>query len=213
MNPRDTLHGLYAITDAAWTPVQTLLSQVEAALKGGVRIVQLREKSQSDTALLPLARSLVALCHRYGALCLIDDRIALTVESGADGIHIGKEDTPLPEARRLLPSAIIGVSCYDTLDLGIAAQNGGADYVAFGAFFPTAIKPDAPHPPPTLIREARQRLDIPVCVIGGISLETLPGLIPYGPDMAAVISGLWNAPCIETRTRELAHCFNPGVVQ
>ncbi len=203
------LKGLYAITDEKLTPKETMLRQVEAALAGGARIVQLRDKNSDDQELLGLATALRELCHSYNALFLVNDRVNLAREVGADGVHIGKTDTSYPEARRRLgPSAIIGVSCYNELERAVDAAKKGADYVAFGSFFPSPTKPEAVRASIDLIEKAKAKLKVPICCIGGITSENVRELVAKGADMAAVISDLWKSQDVTAKARKYASVFD-----
>ena len=138
------LKGLYAITDSTLTPDHQFSAKVAAALRGGARMVQYRDKRDIPAMRLKLATDMVYLCREHGALSIINDDIELAAQVGADGVHIGRDDADLDRARECLgQGAIIGVSCYNRLDLALEAEKQGADYVAFGAFFPSRIKPAA----------------------------------------------------------------------
>ncbi len=203
------LHGLYAITDSHLTPDSTLLEQVEAALKGGARVVQYRDKSTDQRKRLRQAKTLVALCQQYGRPLLINDDPQLALACGADGVHLGQSDAGLTEARILLgQQAIIGITCHDSIELAQQAQQQGADYVAFGAFFASASKPDVSPAPLSLLQQARGRLRLPLVAIGGISVDNAPQLISQGADMVAVIQDLFAASDIEVRARQLTAQFN-----
>ncbi len=204
-----TLRGLYAITDERLTPIDSMLSQVEECLSGGARIIQLRDKSTPNDELLPTAKRLRRLCHRYGARLIINDRVELCLKVGADGVHVGKEDADCQSARKALgKDAIIGVSCYNELERAIIAAQQGADYVAFGSFFPSPTKPEAVRAPVSLIRMAKEILDIPVCAIGGITAENAQTLIANGVDMVAVISDIWMANDIKAQASKYKRLFD-----
>jgi len=205
---RARLAGVYTITDAALTPAERLEQQVEAVLRGGCRIVQYRDKSPDATRRLHEARALRALCEAFGALLLINDDVELAATSGAHGVHLGQQDRPLAAAReRLGPTAVIGITCHASLELGRAAEAGGADYVAFGALFPSPTKPAASRASLDLIREARQTLSVPICAIGGIDADNAAEVIAAGADMLAVISGVFARPDPETATSALHRRF------
>ncbi len=198
------LKGLYAITDSALIPDHQFSAKVAAALRGGARIVQYRDKRDSPALRLKLATDLVYLCREHGALSIINDDVELAAQVGADGVHIGKDDAALNHAReRLGQGAIIGVSCYNRLDLALEAEKQGADYVAFGAFFPSQIKPDAVPASLEFLRNAKEKLTIPSCAIGGITTENAQALIDAGADMLAVISSVFAADDIEFAARGL----------
>lgn len=196
------LRGLYAITDQVLIPDATFSQRVEAALRGGARIVQYRDKRENDVLRQQLAAELVRLCREYGALSIINDDVELAAKVGADGVHIGKDDAAFTLARALLgQGAIIGVSCYNRLELALDAQKQGADYVAFGAFFPSKTKPEAVPASLDLLRAAKEQLNIPTCAIGGITHANAPTLVEAGADMVAVISDIFTASDIEASTR------------
>ena len=204
-----TLRGLYAITDG--TPAPRLLSSVEAAIRGGARLLQYREKSAAPARRLEEARALLELCRGHGVPLIINDDVALAAATGADGVHLGKHDGSLAEARvRLGPRAVIGVSCYDSLPRAIEAAQAGADYVAFGSFFDSASKPGALRAPLSLLTEARARLDIPICGIGGITPENGAALVSAGADMLAVIQGVFSAPDMTAAARAYSTLFTPA---
>ncbi len=202
------LAGLYAITDERLTPTESMAQQVAAALKGGARIVQLRDKQSPQAALLPIARKLKALCEAYEALFIINDRIDLARAVQADGVHLGREDGALEQAREMLgPEAIVGISCYGDLDRARTMEQAGADYVAFGSFFTSPTKPHAAVVPPSVLTQARQKLSIPLCAIGGITLKNAPPLIEAGADMIAVISDLWQAEDVAAHAQKYQTLF------
>lgn len=202
------LKGLYAITAAELPGEDRLLTAVGAALRGGARLVQYRDKSRDDARRLREARALRALCREYGALFLVNDDVALAAACGADGVHLGRDDLPPAQARALLgPDAVIGVSCYNEFARAEAAQDAGADYIAFGSFFPSATKPAAVPARPELLTRAGRELRLPVCAIGGITPENGAALVRAGADMLAVIRGLFGADNIEARARRYAALF------
>ncbi len=203
----DLLHGLYAITD---TPLMggRLLSSVEDALKAGVTLVQYRDKTTDEHRREVEASALQALCSQYGAILLINDDIALAAKVGTKAVHIGQTDGNVAEARTLLgDDAIIGVTCHDSLELAKQAADEGADYVAFGAFFPSSTKPNAIPAPLALLSQAKEELDIPVVAIGGITLNNATDLIEAGADMLAVVSALFAVDDITCRAQEFADLF------
>lgn len=202
------LRGLYAISDEVLTPDALLIQKAEAVLRGGAKLFQLRHKSAGDAALLPIARELKKLCDRYGALLIINDRAELAKKSGAHGLHIGREDGALEAAREYLGAkTLIGVSCYGDLNRAETMQKAGADYVAFGSFFASPTKPAAAVVEAGVLNEAKKRLHIPLCAIGGITIDTAPVLIAAGADMTAVISDLWRAPDITQQAKCYTQLF------
>lgn len=198
--------GVYALTPAC-ADTARLLAMVEAALKGGAAAVQYREKSGDAALRFEQASELLPLCRQYGAPLIINDDLRLADLADADGVHLGREDAGLGEARIILgPKKIVGVSCYQSLELAREAQARGADYVAFGSFYASSTKPQADRAPLQLLRDAAG-LKLPVVAIGGITAENAPELIAAGADAIAVISALFDAPDIEAAARALNRLF------
>ncbi|MGD9887787.1 MAG: thiamine phosphate synthase [Halothiobacillaceae bacterium] len=209
LNKSQTLAGLYVITDSTLIADEQFSTQVEAALRGGARIVQYRDKREDSVLRQQLAAELVGLCREYGALSIINDDIELAAKVGADGVHIGKDDAALTLARaRLGQGAIIGVSCYNRLELALDAEKQGADYVAFGAFFPSKTKPEAVPASLDLLRAAKEKINIPICAIGGIHVNNAQPLVDAGANMLAVISDVFAADDIEAAARRYIPMFN-----
>ena len=204
----NAIAGLYAITpDLADTAA--LLAKVEAAFAGGARLLQYRNKGADSALRLRQARALATLCRRYGIPLIVNDDLELALAADAHGLHLGGEDGPVAEARsRLGPQKLLGVSCYDRIDDALDAARRGADYVAFGSFFPSRVKPGAVRPPPALLGEAKRRTALPVVAIGGITADNAPELIAAGADSVAVISALFDAPDIEAAARRLSGLFS-----
>lgn len=189
----NALRGLYAITPTALcADPPRLLAAVDAALRGGARLIQYRDKSDDAGRRLASARALLPLCNRHGARLIINDDVGLAVASGAHGVHLGLDDCPLAEARsRLGPGAIIGVTCANSLARAQAASEGGADYLAFGAFYPSRTKPHAAPATLELLREARIRTSLPLCAIGGITAGNAAVLIEAGADLIAAVESVF----------------------
>lgn len=203
------LYGLYAITDPGLITEQDFDDTIRAALEGGARIIQYRDKSEDHTKRTRQAKALRSLCEEFDALCIINDDISLADTSGAHGVHLGRDDISLPEARkRLGDDMIIGVSCYDDMSLALHAQSNTADYVAFGSMFASPTKPDATDTDPRIIIEAKQTLKIPVCAIGGITENNVAELVDYGADMTAVISSLFASDDIRGTAHRLSQHFS-----
>jgi thiamine-phosphate pyrophosphorylase len=209
MTEHAPLRGLYAITSAALCRDRALLTAaVTAALKGGATLVQYRDKAGDAATRQATARALLELCHAHGARLLINDDVDLARAIGADGVHLGASDLPLHEARRRLGDArLIGVSCANRMPRAVAAQNEGANYVAFGRFFPSRTKPDAPGAELSLLQQARAQLRIPVCAIGGITPANVASVVAAGADMVAAVDGVFAAPDVEQAARAYARCF------
>ncbi|MCP8635478.1 thiamine phosphate synthase [Pseudomonas mosselii] len=201
-----TLRGLYAITDSQLLAGR-FLSHVEAALKGGVCLLQYRDKSDDAGRRLREAEALTRLCERYGTQLIINDDAELAARLGV-GVHLGQTDGPLTPARALLGrQAIIGSTCHASLDLAQQAASEGASYVAFGRFFNSVTKPGAPAAGVELLEQARAQVKLPIAVIGGITLDNAAPLIAHGADLLAVIHGLFGADSAQEVTRR-ARAFN-----
>lgn len=208
-SPRKKLKGLYAITDENLISEENFEQSIESALQGGSSIIQYRDKSDDQKKRLQQATCLQSLCTQYHAICIINDDIALAKTIHADGVHLGKDDVSISQARKILgENSIIGVSCYNDLSLARHAEKNHADYVAFGAMFSSATKPEASQASLQLIATAKKQLRIPVCAIGGISEENIKQVVVQGADMAAVISGLFSSTDIKTTANMLAQKFN-----
>lgn len=200
------LRGLYAITDSQLLAGK-FLKYVEAALEGGVTLLQYRDKSDDQARRLREAETLLTLCERYKTRLIINDDAELAARIGA-GVHLGQTDGPLTPARALLGrEAIIGSTCHDQLPLAEQAAKEGASYVAFGRFFNSTTKPGAPTASLELLDRARPRLNLPICVIGGITLDNAAPLISHGADLLAVVHGLFGADSAKEVTRR-ARAFN-----
>lgn len=209
MTCRARIAGLYAIADTQYLAPDRLVPAVQAAIDGGATVVQYRDKASGHAP--PDARdfeSLVGLCGTRGVPFIVNDDIERACAVGADGVHIGRNDESIAVARqRMGRDAIIGVSCYDDLARAVAAEASGCNYVAFGSFYPSPTKPQAVHPPLTLLTEARARLRVPIVAIGGITPENGAHLIAAGADALAVIGGLFQAPDITGQARRYAALF------
>ncbi|MBS7597939.1 MULTISPECIES: thiamine phosphate synthase [Pseudomonas] len=200
------LRGLYAITDSQLLAGK-FLPYVEAALEGGVTLLQYRDKSQDASRRLREAESLAELCARYKTQLIINDDAELAARLGV-GVHLGQTDGPLTPARTLLGrNAIIGSTCHAQLELAEQAAREGASYVAFGRFFNSVTKPGAPAADTALLEHARNRIKLPICAIGGITLDNAAPLVAHGADLLAVIHGLFGADSTQEVTRR-ARAFN-----
>jgi thiamine-phosphate pyrophosphorylase len=189
------LRGLYAIT-----PEPLPFDKIEQALKGGVALLQHRCK-QRDVA---RAREIVALGRRYGVPVIINDDVELALEVDADGAHLGRDDGDLAVARGRLGPRLLGASCYDDLHRARAAVRAGADYIAFGSVFASPTKPAAVRAPLSLFSSP---LGVPLCAIGGITLDNAREVIAAGADLLAVITDLFDAPDIARRAGQYAGLF------
>ena len=194
---------LYAVTDRAWTGKQTLYEQVEAALKGGVTCVQLREKELDETAFLQEAKELCALCRRYGVPFIVNDNVDIAIACGADGIHVGQEDLSAGEVRcRVGENMILGVSVH-TVEEACQAVRDGADYLGLGAVFPTSTKTDVEQMSNETLRAICDAVDVPIVAIGGINRGNILRLAGSGVDGVALVSAVFSAEDIEGACREL----------
>lgn len=206
----ERLHGLYVITDHTLSQQRKLplTYMVEAAIRGGAHIVQYRNKTSPIPDREHEALALAELCRAQHVLFLINDDVQLALKVNADGVHLGQSDITLSQARKLLGTQrIIGVTCHDQLALALTAQAAGADYVAFGRFFPSRTKPEAPPASITMLQQARTQLHIPIVAIGGITPENAPTLLAHGADMLAVIHGVFGADDIAAAAGEYARLF------
>lgn len=205
----DLLHGLYAITDRRLATGLQLADQVARALAGGARVIQYRDKGADQERRRREATALLRLCRQAGVPLIINDDLELAYQIGADGIHLGRDDPDPAAARaRLGADALIGISCYNRLPLARQAQDAGADYIAFGRFFPSSSKPDAVPADPALLQEARRQLSIPIVAIGGITPENGGPLVAAGADMLAVIQGIFGQPDIQTACQRFLPLFD-----
>lgn len=205
------LSGIYAITDEVLTPKETVVSQVQRALENGARIIQFRDKHSSDEEVEDICKQMQALCTKSDATFIIDDRAALVKKIGADGLHIGKDDIPLSQAREIVgDNRIIGVSCYGSIHKARKAQESGADYVAFGSVFASPTKPHSNVIDLEVIKEAKEQLEVPVCVIGGIYSENIAKLMPYKPDMISMVSGVFGSDAIEENLSNIKNILKQG---
>ena len=194
---------LYAVTDRAWTGKQTLYQQVEAALKGGMTCVQLREKELDQAAFLQEAKELCALCRRYGVPFIVNDNVDVAQACGADGVHVGQEDMKAGEVRRRVgEDMILGVSVH-TVEEARRAVRDGADYLGLGAVFPTSTKTDADQMSNETLRDICGAVEIPVVAIGGLNRDNILRLSGSGVDGVALVSAIFGAEDIEAACREL----------
>jgi thiamine-phosphate pyrophosphorylase len=188
------LKGLYVLTDSRLHVHSEWAERVELAILGGAEVIQLRDKQLTDDALMPTALLIQQICADYDVTFIINDRITLAKKIQADGVHIGQHDSTLREAREYLGNhCLIGVSCYKHLFSAIRAQNLGANYVAFGAVFPSSTKQGAPRCPLAVISKARSLLKIPICAIGGITANNSQYVVNAGASLIATTHSVFNA--------------------
>lgn len=204
------ISGLYAVTPDEQN-TELLLAKVEAALRGGVNVLQYRNKRADHKLQTQQARAILPLCRQYQVPFIINDSIKLCLTLDADGVHLGADDGNLAEARaRLGAGKILGASCYNRLELALAAAEAGADYAAFGACFASATKPNAVVAPLDLFRQARQLTNIPLVAIGGIDVENAALALEAGADAIAVVGALFNSEnsqVIEASARRFSQLF------
>lgn len=185
------MKGLYIVTPD-WDDTDKMVAATEAALKGGVALVQYRHKTASAELRKEQASRLLDLCRQYDRPLVINDFVELCMELGADGIHVGGTDAPVAEVRKAIgPDKILGASCYGSLELAHKAHEAGANYVAFGGFYPSRVKKYEVSTPVDIITRAKQQLPVPVVVIGGMTQENSVPLIRAGSDMVAAISSVY----------------------
>jgi thiamine-phosphate pyrophosphorylase len=207
MAGRLRIRGLYAVTPD-WMDTARLVAATRSAIGGGAGIIQYRNKRAPRTLRLEQATRLAALCREAGAIFIVNDDIELAVESGADGLHLGRGDGSIADARlRLGADRLLGASCYDSLDTARAAVAAGADHVAFGSFFPSAVKPEAVRASIDIVARARSQVGVPVVGIGGITAENAGPLVAAGIDAVAVISAVFHAQDVAAAARAIAGLF------
>ena len=210
MRPQRPWRGLYVITRPPLPGGRELSDEVAAAIAGGARWVQYRDKGVDRGQRREEAAALARLCRRCQVPLIVNDDPRLAAEVEADGVHLGRDDSALRPARRLLgPLAIIGVSCYDRLDRARDAQAAGADYLAFGRFFPSRSKPRAVPAGIELLHAARREFYLPLVAIGGITPENGRALVRAGAAMLAVIHGVFGQPHPARAARAFDRCFHP----
>lgn len=191
MKYNDSIFTLYAVSDRTWLGGASLSWAVKEALTGGITLLQLREKSLTDHEMLQEALALRPLCHQHGVPLIINDRVQVALDAGADGVHLGQEDMSPQEARAILgPDAIIGVSAR-TVESARKAEQAGADYLGVGAVFSTSTKADAKNISPETLRQICQAVHIPVVAIGGIGPDNILELLGCGIQGIAVVSSIF----------------------
>lgn len=194
---------LYAVTDRTWVGRQTLLEQVEDALKGGVTFVQLREKDLSETDFTEEAVEMKKLCHRFGVPLIINDNVEVAVKSGADGVHVGITDQPVEEIRKRTGKDFIIGATAKTVEQAQKAEAAGADYLGVGAVFPSPTKQNAIRITTEQLKEICGAVSIPAVAIGGISLENAEEIKGGGMAGIAVVSAIFAAEDIQAAAADL----------
>lgn len=196
--------GIYAITPEDRSGA-ALADAVATAVEHGVEAVQYRDKSRDPARRRSDAEALLAVCRPRRVPLIVNDDVDLALAVGADGVHLGRDDEALAAARtRLGAAAVIGVSCYDEAGRALAAARDGADYVAFGSFFPSVTKPGAVRATTDLVAEVRGRIETPIVAIGGITADNAPPLLESGVDLLAVVHAIFGAPDVAHAVRRLA---------
>ena len=210
MNPR-LISGLYAIVDTECLGAERVLPATEAALAAGVRLFQYRDKLATPEQRLQRCLQLLRPIRRQGGVLIVNDDVAVALECGAHGVHLGEDDATLAQAREQLgPLAIIGASCYNSVVNAQRAAQAGASYLAFGAFFPSPTKPQARVAHPALLGKARA-FGLPLVAIGGITPDNGGELLRAGADALAVISGLWQSDDLAAQVQRYRGLFGQGV--
>lgn len=204
--------GLYAITPDIRDTAE-LVARVSSVLAAGITWLQYRNKSAGPALRREQSQSLLALCREHRVPLIINDDWQLAAELGADGVHLGEDDGEIAQARASLgPTALIGASCYNRLDLAQAAARAGASYIAFGAFFPSATKPHARRASLELLTDAA-RFGLPRVAIGGITPQNAAALIEAGADLVAAIDGVFAVPDPTAAVRAYSACFAKAAKQ
>jgi len=201
------LRGLYAITpdERDTTRLTELVTQAAA---GGARAVQYRSKLHDPALHRRQAQALAQVCRAHGAAFIVNDDVELARGIDADGVHLGREDLSIVDARaRLGPNKLIGGSCYNRLELARAAREAGADYVAFGSVYLSRVKPEAVQASLGLFTQAKREFDLPLVAIGGITLDNAPAVIEAGADAIAVISALFDSEDVLATARRFSQLF------
>ncbi len=204
---KDKLQGLYVITDPALCSAR-IIENVEQAISGGAQIIQYRNKTANEQQQLDEAQALQALCQKYQRLFIINDDVSLALTVNADGVHLGQTDSSIHSAREQLgKEKIIGITCHSDLTAAKKAQQQGANYVAFGRFYPSHTKPAAPPAEIDILHQAKAQLQLPVVAIGGVTIENAPTLINAGADMLAVIHAVFAQDNIKQSAQNFSQLF------
>ncbi|EGF30518.1 Thiamin-phosphate pyrophosphorylase [Oxalobacteraceae bacterium IMCC9480] len=202
------MNGLYLVTPD-WDDTERLLHVTEQALLGGAALVQYRHKTATAAQRLEQATALLALCRRHARPLIINDHADLCIALDADGLHVGGTDASVAQMRALLgPDKLIGASCYGDLQLALSAQRSGASYIAFGGFYPSRVKQYPVTTAPDILAQARAVIDLPVVVIGGMTVDNARPLVALGAQMVAAISSVYGADAPQLAAREIATLFD-----
>ncbi|MFA5137653.1 MAG: thiamine phosphate synthase [Elusimicrobiota bacterium] len=196
--------GVYAVTDERLVPRGRFFETVEGVLREGVDVLQLRDKTSARAVRLETAKRLAALCRSHETLFIVNDDPSLALEVGAGGVHIGREDGSLEEARRVLgPAAVIGASCSGDVRRAVELAAGGADYVSFGRFFPSRTKPGAPGCPIEVLGQAKEAIRVPIVAIGGINAGNARELFEAGADAVCAAGGIFGERDVRAAVRAI----------
>jgi len=204
---RGALRGLYVIIDPAVARGRDEVEIARAALDGGARLIQLRDKTREKPLQLPVAEALQRLCRERGALFIVNDHVDLALAVGADGMHVGQRDLPVATVRRLVPREMVIGCSTNNPEEARRAEADGADYVSVGRLFPTGSKDDTRPATTETLRAVKAAVSLPVCAIGGINESNIDGVLAAGADMAAVIAAVIAAPDVQAAARRLAARF------
>jgi thiamine-phosphate pyrophosphorylase len=198
--------GLYAVTPET-ADTAGLIARVRQCLEGGAVLLQYRAKSASRELAWEQAGKIAAACRAAGVPFIVNDSVDLAMAVGADGVHVGRDDAGVAEARRRMPNAIVGASCYADPDLAAKAATAGADYVAIGSVFASPTKPGAVRAPFSIIQAAHDASGLPVAAIGGITLDNAPSVIAAGAQLLAVVSALFDSMDVRAAARDFARLY------
>jgi thiamine-phosphate pyrophosphorylase len=202
---KTNLNKIYALTDERYISYENIEDCLEPLFQGGIKILQFRDKNLNDTDFKIQALKIKILCKKYNALFIINDRYKIAIDIEADGIHLGKDDindTTLENLRKSY-NKIIGMSCYGDINQAIKYEKMGIDYVAFGSIFASSTKPNAKKISLDIIKKAKEVLNIPICLIGGITEQNISLLSKYNPDMVAIISDIYESKDIKEKLKRL----------
>ena len=207
MNQVKNLRGLYFVTPD-WDDTAQLLAVCEQALQGGAVVLQYRHKTADAAQRKTQASALLALCRRYQVPFVVNDFVELAMELDADGVHVGGTDASVAQVRAQIgPDKIVGASCYGSMELAHQAAREGASYVAFGGFYPSRVKKYEVSTQPTIVTESKAQIDLPVVVIGGMTVENSRPLVALGADMVAAISSVSGKEDAKHAAQEFAALF------
>jgi len=203
----DRLKGLYVIIDPQATRGRGEIAVAQAALEGGARLIQLRDKQREKGLQLPLARSLQNLCQEHEALFFVNDHADLALAAGADGVHLGQKDLPTAAVRRFAGRDLLIGCSTNNAEEARRAQSDGAEYVSVGRLYETGSKTDTRPATLETLRAAKEAVSLPVCAIGGINESNIDEVVAAGADMVAVISAVIGADDVRAAARRLASSF------